>query len=47
MFAEQASDYTVNPIPYRARYKVEFDGSQSDLEATLLEFLEDLEGRPA
>ena len=43
MFAEQASDYTINRIPYRARYKVKFDGSQSELEATLLKFLKDLE----
>lgn len=43
MFAEQLSDYTANQIPYRARYKAEFIGSQSELAVTLLECLEDLE----
>jgi hypothetical protein len=43
MFTQQPTDYTAAQIPYRARYKVSFEGSQSELKSILLSLLENLE----
>lgn len=43
MFTQQPTDYTAAQIPYRARYKVSFDGSSEELKNILLSLLEDLD----
>jgi hypothetical protein len=43
MFTQQPTDYIDVQIPYRARYKVSFEGSSEELKNTLLSLLEDLE----
>jgi hypothetical protein len=43
MLTQQTTDYTAAQIPYRARYKAFFEGSQEELRKILLNLLEDLE----
>jgi hypothetical protein len=43
MFTQQPTDYTAAQIPYRARYKVSFEGSQEELRKILLNLLENLD----
>ena len=43
MFAEPSSNYDSNPVPYRARYKANFAGTQEELAEVLLELLEELD----
>jgi hypothetical protein len=43
MFAQQPTDYIDGQIPYRARYKVSFEGSSEELKNVLLSLLEDLD----
>jgi hypothetical protein len=43
MFTQQPTDYIDVQIPYRARYKVSFEGSSEELTNILLSLLEDLE----
>lgn len=43
MFSESSSSYDSNLVPYRARYKANFVGSQDELPEVLLELLEELD----